>query len=357
MLSLLSLLATLSAHASLEPNFLESGAAAEKCAREAPGQACYQRAADTLEAYVASRPDRKKMYGNEERDFAAPRAWLTGHPTDKVYLLVHSYTMSPSELDGFAGALIPKGANVFSILLEGHGSRSSLGGGPFSLADVSREDWKDDVHFGLQLAHALGKKVVLVSYSLGGMLAVLEGSKDQPWIDGFLAVAPPVAINDRIWGGPGACTLKPLLRKGLDEEIGNHIANTVWRKAYMAQYVDGACELLGLVTDFNHTGRSAGVINNAFRFENTFSGEHVFADIQRADFARLKVPYVLIASPHDNAVDFATLERLTRLSAVPGFLFVSDSPDHLKYGMARQGSPERDLFLKALEKLDEITGK
>jgi alpha-beta hydrolase superfamily lysophospholipase len=357
MIALLSLLTALSAHASLETTFRESGDAAEKCARETPSQACYQLAADTMNFYIDSRPDRKKTYGNEERDFAAPRAWLTGHPTDKVYLLIHSYTMSPSELDGFAGALIPKGVNVISILLEGHGSRSSLGGGAFSLTEVSRNDWKNDLHFGIQLAHALGKKVVLVSYSLGGLLAILEGSKDQPWIDGFLAVAPPVAINDKLWGGLGACTLKPLLRSGLDEEIGNRIANTTWRKAYMAQYVDGACELLGLVTDFNHTGRSARVINNAFKFESTFAGEKAFTDIQRADFARLKVPYVLIASPHDNAVDYATLERLTRLSAVPGTLYTSDSPDHIHYGLARPDSPERDLFLKALEKLDEITGK
>lgn len=355
MIPLLALLAVASAHASLEPNFVAAGNDVEQCVRKTPGPACYDLAASTLQAYIESRPDRKKFY-DEERDFAAPRAWLKGQQTEKVYLLIHSFTMSPSELDGFAGELTPKG-NVISILLEGHGSRSTLGGGPISFRDVKRRDWKTDAHFGVQLAHALGKKVVLVGYSLGGMLAILEGSTEHPWIDGFLAVAPPVAINDRIWGGPGACTFKPLLRDGLDHFIGEHFAESIWRKAYTAEFVDGACELLNLVTDFNHTGRSAVVINNAFRFENTYPGERAFADIQRADFARLKVPYVIISSPQDDSVDHTTLERLTRLSAVPGHFFVSDSPGHLDYGLARPGSKDLPIFRSALETLDEITGK
>ncbi|MGZ3650242.1 MAG: alpha/beta hydrolase [Bdellovibrionota bacterium] len=345
------------AAAALEPRFTQAAQAVEQCLSTQPAAACYGIAAQTLAAYQASRADRTKTYDGVERSFSGPRVFLTGQVTDKVYVLVHSYTNSPSELDAIADELRLRGQNVFSILLEGHGSRSILGGGPFSLKDVSRGDWKQDLHFGVQLAHGLGRKVVLVGYSLGGLLSILEGSRDNPEIAGFLAVAPPVALNNRLWAGNVACGAKTMLRNAIDQIMQSKLGNGEFRTAYMDEYANGACELLGLIHEFNSLGFSANILDGAARAEKFLPKDKRPSEIMHRDFARLKVPYVIISSNQDDIIDHEILVRLTRLSSVNGTIYGSNAPNHVSYGLARSGSGDLEIFQKALETLDQVTGK
>jgi alpha-beta hydrolase superfamily lysophospholipase len=359
---LLSLLATAllsifcaPAFASLEPEFDLAGEAALTCSQTRPLEECYAPAAAAVRAYLASRPDRHKDFGSSHRLFAGPRANLTGAPTERVYVLIHGYTMAPDEEDQLLEEVARRGANAIVVDLEAHGSRGTLGGGPVAMHEATAEDWKRDAHFAVMLAHGLGRKVFVVGYSLGGLLGILEGSAPHPLIDGFFAVAPPVALDDKLWGGPGACAAKPLLWRGLDKRIGNWEGGSEWNKAYNANYLDGVCELLKLVTEFNHAGKAAGLINSAFKYQHRFLGEKMYADLQRKDFARLKVPYVLLMSPTDNVVDYETLLRLPTLSTGKGLFIQSACPYHTEYGLMHPGTPERELYLQALDSLELLT--
>lgn len=345
------------AYARLEGRFIAASASISRCSQNHPRSDCYNAATQVLDLYLDSRPDRTKRYAGERAPvlFSGPRAHLTGHPTEKVFVLVHSFSKDPSEMETLAAELSARGHNVFSVLLEGHGTRSALAGsGGFSLFDVSRKSWQRDVRFGVDLAKGLGEKIYLVGYSLGGLLSVLEGSQRFPEITGFLAIAPPVAINDALFGGASACTAKPLLPKGLREIFFRKKEGSGYEKARFVEYLSGTCELLTLVTDFNRHGRRAGSTNRAFQMEYVNPPSRIVADEQRVDFRKLRAPYVLIASRQDDAVDFDTLERLTSLSAGKGTLLESPAVDHGDYGMAAPGSKDHRVFVEALDRLEQM---
>ena len=344
-LAALSIFSTV-ARAGLEAEFVAAGQSLEACT----GSPCFAQAKAAFQRYQNSRPDHPSQ--DPEETASGPRAHLHSSATAHAFLLVHSYTHDPGEMEFLAKELHRRGHNVISILLEGHGPRGPLGGGAISLAGVSPEDWREDFRFGARVAHALGRKVHVVGYSLGGLLALLDGMEERPLADSVLAIAPPVAIHDDLWGATGACAAQTVRQQLVLPLVEKFLGWDAEYRAFRSQYIAGACSLLTLVTQANRTGRSAGAINRAFQFE------HLYGDAltrrQKEDFRRLKIPYALISSPKETVVDHATLERLTRLSRVPGTLFLSAAEDHQEYGLGEPGSADRAIFLRALDWLEKL---
>lgn len=150
--------------------------------------------------------------------------------TAKSALLIHSYTMPANELSDIADILFQKGYNVVGIQLEGHRSRNSV----VDLFQVSHEDWMADGHFGAALAKALGEQVLVVGYSLGGLLSthLLQTEPDQ--FMGFVAIAPALGIS--IDGARFSCLGRSVARiksLGLDP--------------YAEQFLAGACAIRNLI--------------------------------------------------------------------------------------------------------------
>lgn len=348
------------AEAQLEPVYVKGGQAAAECAAKTPGaQECFDLALALYRNYQASRPDRDVVIPAPVRgdpiEYTGPtEAAFHGAPTEKVLLLVHSYTHAPGEMRELGRMFAAQGYTVFPILLEGHGPRSTLAGGTHSLKYTSRQEWKRDVEFGLNLAHAFGKKVFMAGYSLGGLLSILEGAKENPRIDGLLAIAPPVGLHDRLWGGPGACATLPMMRAfGFDLLVGNMIGYSPAQKAYVAEFVAGTCELLSLMEEFVSLGRAGNTVARGLEYDWLFPHQKKFFAKVRSDLSTLKVPYVIISSPNDDIVSHGMLVQLVKYSTGRGELLESSSPDHLHYAIGRHG-PDYTVYERAFSVLDAI---
>lgn len=328
------------ASARIEASFLQRSRKLKSCAY--PSVACYQAAEKLLKDYQDSRelPNvRDDRY-----------SFLQGHSTEQVVLLVHSFMMRPSEMHEVGEAAAARGLNVFPILLEGHGARSIRYGGTTSMAEVSAEDWLADMEFGVNLAHGFGQKVYIAGYSLGGLLALLQGFADQPAIDGAIAIAPPLGIDQAFW-------FQRFEFAGSLLAKSDYVVDTVIKKylhvesetmqMFMKEYVRGVHQVLRLSESANPYAKHAAYLN----FRKSENSYPIY--LQQESFKRMKVPSVVIASPHDGVVDYKAIQRFVRSTGSTSLLIEDAAWNHIDYGL-RYLSPERQKEYK--QAFDTVLG-
>ncbi|MCA0927495.1 alpha/beta hydrolase [Ruegeria profundi] len=149
-------------------------------------------------------------------------------------LYVHGFSASSEEIrpvpDLVADAL---GANLVYTRLQGHGRQEGD-----ALAEGTASGWMDDMAEGLAAARAVGDKVVVISTSTGGTLAVAaaldEGlSKD---VAGIVFVSPNFGVNARgawIPGLPWARGWLPMVMGETRDVSGQDPEkNTYWTSVY-----------------------------------------------------------------------------------------------------------------------------
>lgn len=151
--------------------------------------------------------------------------------TKKAALLIHSYTMRADEMGSIARILAAQGMNVIAIELEGHGPRNRL----VNLADISHKDWMADAEFGLSVAKALGDQVVVVGYSLGGLLATYLAKTHPKDVSALVAIAPALGIS--IEGARFSCLARDIVKSGGLSDLSD----------YQRQFVAGACAIRNLI--------------------------------------------------------------------------------------------------------------
>ncbi|HEU4322571.1 MAG TPA: alpha/beta fold hydrolase [Roseiflexaceae bacterium] len=105
-------------------------------------------------------------------------------------LLLHGYSGAPAELRPMGMALAEAGYTVHGPLLPGHG------GVPADLFGVRWEDWADAGAAGLALLRRECERVVVVGFSMGGLLALLLAAREP--VDAVMALAPAL----RLFGEP-----------------------------------------------------------------------------------------------------------------------------------------------------------
>lgn len=86
-------------------------------------------------------------------------------PNAPVIVLVHGIGESPKGMRQIAEEYQAGGYSVLTVLLNGHGSN------PEDMAKFDVPDWQKEIDDNLRLAQALGSRVDLGGYSVGGMLA------------------------------------------------------------------------------------------------------------------------------------------------------------------------------------------
>lgn len=334
--SLAAVLCSWQASARIEGSFLQRSRKFKDCSAQSQG--CYQAAEKLLEDYQASR-----ARGKDDQD---RYSFLKGHRTDQVVLLVHSFMMRPSELYFLGEQAAHRDMNVFPILLEGHGTRSIRFGGTVSLSDVTAEDWLADMEFGINLAHGFGRKVYVMGYSLGGLLGLLQGISDHPLIDGVIAVAPPLAIEPSIWmqrfefaGGWLAKSdyLSSLIIKNMTGVEDGPI------QLFVREYARGMHQVFRLGELINPYVKHAAYVN----FRKSEKAFPVY--LQKESFRRMKIPSVIVASPHDNVVDFKAINRFTHCTSAPSLLIEDQAINHIDYDLRLTSKSRRNEYEQALE--------
>ncbi len=122
-----------------------------------------------------------------------PLLLVQGKPTAVSILILHGYSASPFEVGDCARYFKALGYNVFAPRIAGHG-------GTRAAFDASTwREWRASALRGLEVARLLGRHVVVIGHSMGGLLATMLASEDPQGISALVLAAPAFHLAD--WKG------------------------------------------------------------------------------------------------------------------------------------------------------------
>jgi alpha-beta hydrolase superfamily lysophospholipase len=107
-----------------------------------------------------------------------------GAPTRRAFLLLHGLTASPRQFEAFGHLLFERGANVFIPRLPRHGLADRL---TDELERLTAEELRDFASESAARAATLGRHLVVVGFSVGGLLSA--------WIGQHVAVERATAVS------------------------------------------------------------------------------------------------------------------------------------------------------------------
>jgi len=114
---------------------------------------------------------------------------LHERPVDRVVVLLHGFTASPTQFIEFGRQLYERGYNVFVPRLPRHGYRDRL---TDALAELSAEQMKDMTTQAVEIARGLAPNVTIVGFSLGGSLGAWAAAYHR--LDRVILVAPFLGV-------------------------------------------------------------------------------------------------------------------------------------------------------------------
>lgn len=104
--------------------------------------------------------------------------------TDKVVVATHSYTMTPGAARHGVLYAYDLGATGLYVSLTGHRNQG------IPLRKVKGRDWIKDAFLMTSIAQGFGEKVVLMGFSLGGILSIQQANAHPELVSGYIAMAP-----------------------------------------------------------------------------------------------------------------------------------------------------------------------
>ena len=143
-----------------------------------------------LDAFVAKNEGNYKLKTENEAEIV----WAdTAHvPTEFSIVYLHGFSASKMEGDPLHRELSAYfGANLYLARLHPHGVDTSE-----ALVDMTAENLWHEAQKALVIGQKLGEKVVIVSTSTGGTLALLLAAKYPERIHGLINLSPNIRIND-----------------------------------------------------------------------------------------------------------------------------------------------------------------
>ncbi|MEI6896866.1 MAG: alpha/beta fold hydrolase [Psychromonas sp.] len=214
---------------------------------------------------------------SKSREVGKPR-FMAGDIKKVGIVLVHGFLASPGELLQLAAHLNQQGYGVYIVRLAGHGTHAS------ELQTVTLQSWLESLKRGYAVLSHYHSKVVLLGFSAGALLALLQGSLALPKLSGIIAINPALILRQK------SAKLSPMidgwnrLLKGMSLEVGRlpYVLNeTLYPETnYDKIYVAGLTQLLELQ-------RSC-----------------------RAQLAEVKAPLLVIQSEEDPVVESSSAEEI-----------------------------------------------
>ncbi len=105
-------------------------------------------------------------------------------------VISHGYRSSPSEVKELANYLHERGINVYAVRLEGHGTVSE------DLRDRTWEEWYDSFNRGFAAMRQVSKRLCLIGFSTGGLLAMLATARKSNKVDGLVVINAALELQD-----------------------------------------------------------------------------------------------------------------------------------------------------------------
>lgn len=235
-------------------------------------------------------------------DPAAYQLVPRGRIEENVLLYIHSFTQGPHEVQVFENLFRELNFNVVAFSFSGHevGENQQR---RLNFRDFDESDWQRDVEFAMQVARQYGKKVWLMGYSTGGLLALQQVLNDPLRVHALLLAAPAFALKQDF--ARFSCTGSFLVNNGLD----------LTANANEKTIIEGAC-----------------LIRNTI--EQTFEQPALLPPPLATTeiFNRVKLPTFLLYTVRDEVVDNWRSELWSQYSNYPLRLFRLSEADHATHG-------------------------
>jgi esterase/lipase/1-acyl-sn-glycerol-3-phosphate acyltransferase len=136
--------------------------------------------------------DYEKYYDKElskTKDLAYPN-YLKNKNAKTGIVLCHGYLASPKEVETLAKHLYDKGYSVYSVRLKGHGTA------PLQLAHIKLEDWLISFNRAYSCLRNDCENIILGGFSAGGLLALINSTKNYENIKGVFCINAALKLND-----------------------------------------------------------------------------------------------------------------------------------------------------------------
>jgi esterase/lipase len=225
----------------------------------------------------------------------------TKRKTRWALVFLHGFTASRGELspacERIAGRLK---ANLYFARLRGHGVED-----PDAFAQVKAGDWMADTLEALAIAHRLGDRVAIIGSSTGAALAMWAGMT-QPGIDALVLYSPNVRP---------AHPLAPLLAMPGFTGLAGLFGKKYW------------------TDDCKIPGR-ARVWLQRYRVEGSVQMMELVKYMEGMRVEELKVPTLVVYTPHDKVVDVGAIKGMYRRLTMPerGLVEMKEAGNHVLAG-------------------------
>jgi esterase/lipase len=141
--------------------------------------------------------------------------FMSGDIKKAGVVLVHGFLASPGELFQLADHLNQQDYGVYIVRLAGHGTHAS------ELNDVTLQCWIESVQRGYAVISHYHASVIVMGFSAGALLALLQGTTKLEKLAGIVAINPALTLQQK------SSKLSPMLDKwnrllkGFSVEMGS----------------------------------------------------------------------------------------------------------------------------------------
>ena len=172
--------------------------------------------------------ERYELYKDDEKlkskDIGKTK-YFESENSNNCVIAIHGFSSSPKEVEQLALFLNIHNLNIITPRLAGHGIV------PEDLKDKKWEDWYKSVSRAITIASLEYKKVYIVGFSTGGLLALLSTKKQYKEFVGLVCINAALHLNDmRIK------TLLPAI------SFWNDIVSVFHEHEYAKEYIDNSPE-------------------------------------------------------------------------------------------------------------------
>ncbi len=130
------------------------------------------------------------------------REVLVGKKTHTAILILHGYAQNPEALEPLVRFFSQYNVNIVAPRLSHHFDEDLK-----ALDSVSGKDWTTQTQKAFEVASKLGRRVVVVGYSLGGLLASRLALANPDSTYGLILLSPAWRLSSKMSGGANIGTI------------------------------------------------------------------------------------------------------------------------------------------------------
>lgn len=161
--------------------------------------------------------------GIKDKNIGKP--FVLNASSDTCVIAIHGFSSAPKEVEKLALFLNNHNINVYAPRLKGHGTVSE------DLKNTTWNNWYDSLSRAIVIATLRYKKVFLLGFSTGGLLALVSSKKDYKEFAGLICINAALNLNDiRVK------TLIPAVT------FWNDLVSAVNAKSYAKEYVNNKAQ-------------------------------------------------------------------------------------------------------------------